>query len=808
MKKNISINISGIIFHIEEDGYETLKTYLDSINKYFSTFEDSSEILADIESRIAEIFLSKLNEEKQVITSEDVSALVLTMGSVSDFKASEDQEEPQPSRTESFQSSTGTTGTEGQTSSSSSSSTSSSTSSGSYTPPPSYTPSKQLMRDQKRKILGGVCAGLANYFNVDALWIRLLFAVLTFAYGFTVFVYIIMWIVVPGSYDLDEPIVGKKMFRDGDRKVIGGVSGGIAAYLGIDIIAVRVLFIIFTIAGGLGVFIYIVLWIILPEARTLTDKMQMQGEPVTLSNIESTLKKSQSDGPVEDESTLTRILMFPFRVIGMVLSALGQVLGPLMEVVRVAVGLIITLIGTGLLFGFVIAAGVLFGIFSTTAFSIPAVQELNEASVPVEAFLRAFPGWTAVAAFFTTVVPSVLLILLGISVMAKRIVFNQAVGWTMFVLFFVSVAVLSVSIPKIVMSFKEDAEYRVENVYKVNAKRAVLKINETGMDDYHAVRLELRGHSDTNFRLVQTFEAQGSSRAKAIENAKMVDYNVAFQDSVFTFDSNLKFKDDAVFRAQRLAMTLYIPYNFPFTMDEGISRFITQYVNADYLDGYVWKITDENGLECVNCPKEEEDEIADLRNFEELEITGKFDIRIVRGDDYSVELSGSESAKEKYDIERQGGTLVIDYIGRKKVDWSLKNLNIEEVQITITMPRIEKIEAVGVGTIRMDDFTSDDLDIDLRGPVKLRSELIAHNLTLNLSGSSEADLSGQVSNLNARVELASKLRAYNLEAQDAFIETSGASNAKVNVKGTLEMEEGLSSKIDYRGNPQNVIKRD
>ena len=69
MKKNISINISGIIFHIEEDGYDSLRKYLDSINRYFGSFEDSSEILADIEGRIAEIFLSKLNDGKQVITS-------------------------------------------------------------------------------------------------------------------------------------------------------------------------------------------------------------------------------------------------------------------------------------------------------------------------------------------------------------------------------------------------------------------------------------------------------------------------------------------------------------------------------------------------------------------------------------------------------------------------------------------------------------------------------------------------------------------------------------------------------------------
>src|SRR5258706_4121188 len=90
MKKNISINISGIIFHIEEEGYENLRKYLDSINKYFSSFDDSSEILADIENRIAEIFLSKLNEGKQVITAEDVSQLMVIMGNVNDFKAAED----------------------------------------------------------------------------------------------------------------------------------------------------------------------------------------------------------------------------------------------------------------------------------------------------------------------------------------------------------------------------------------------------------------------------------------------------------------------------------------------------------------------------------------------------------------------------------------------------------------------------------------------------------------------------------------------------------------------------------------------
>ncbi|MFZ6010261.1 MAG: PspC domain-containing protein [Bacteroidota bacterium] len=796
MKKNISINISGIIFHIEEDGYETLKKYLDSINKYFSTFEDSSEILADIESRIAEIFLSKLNEEKQVITAEDVNSLVATMGSVSDFKAVEDQEEaPKTPVVEESGA-----GAEAEEEPREEQKTSEQQRTRTYTPP------KQLMRDQKRKILGGVCAGLANYFNIDALWIRLLFALFLFAYGIPLLIYVIMWIMIPGSYDLDEPVVDKKMFRDRERKIISGVSGGVAAYLGIDIIAVRLLFVIFTIIGGLGFFVYIVLWLILPEAKTLTDKVQMQGEPVTLSNIESTIKKSQSEKSPDNESTLTKVLLFPFRLIGIIITGLGKILAPLVEVVRVAIGMMIVIVGVGLLFATVVTAGILFGIFSSTAFSLPWMTELNETSVPVEALLRAFPSWTAVAAFIGLVVPAIFVVLLGVSVVAKRIVFNATVGWTLFVLFFVSAAVLAVGIPKIAFAFKEDAEYRVESSYTVNGKTAVLKINEIGMDDYDAVDLTLKGYEGTEFKLVQSYEAQGSSRAKAIENAKMVDYKVDFKDSVLTFDSNLQFKPDAIFRAQRLHMDLYIPYNFPFTMDEGISRFISQYVDYNYHDGYTWKMTEE-GLECMSCPKNEETEFSDLVDFDEIEISGKFDVRISHGEEYSVEVMGSELEKDKYDIRRSGGTLIIDFKSEQEFNWKLRNLKIAEMRLNITMPRIERIEAVGVGNIRLDEFTSEEIEIDLRGPVKLRGDVDTQDLTIKLSGSSEADLEGRSANLNAHVEFASRLRAYNLEVRDAFVETSGASSAKVNVTGTLEMEEGPASDIDYRGHP-NIVRRD
>ncbi|MBL7858782.1 MAG: PspC domain-containing protein [Cyclobacteriaceae bacterium] len=795
MKKNISINISGIIFHIEEDGFDTLKKYLDSINRYFSSFEDSSEILADIESRIAEIFLSKLNEEKQIITADDVQALVATMGSVSDFKAAEEENY---SKTE-------TTSEDAPSEDEPQANTSSERRNKTYTPP------KQLQRDQKRKILGGVCSGIANYMNVDAVWIRLLFALLAFAYGFTILVYIIMWIAVPGSYELDEPEIGKKLYRDSERKVIGGVSGGLAAFLNIDIVAVRVLFILFTFLGGLGFFTYVVMWLVLPEAKTLTDKMQMQGEPVTLSNIESTLKKNQTDKNPEEESIITKILLFPFRLLGTILSALAKIIVPIFEVLRVAIGVMVVFMGIGFIFATIVAGGITLGIFSGTALSVPWFVEHNEFSIPIDAFTRAIPGWVIFSGFLAALIPSIVVILLGVSIVAKRIIFSAAAGWSLFVIFFICIAMLSVGIPKIVFAFKERGEYKMETTYNPTGKTAVLKINEVGLDDFHGTQLTLKGYDGKDFKLVQEFSAQGSTRQKAIENAQMVDYHVDVQDSVFTFDSNIRFKPEAIFRGQHLSMTMYIPYNYPFIMDNGVSRFITQYVNWEYMDGNTWKMT-EKGLECITCPveeepeKEEEENPITLSDFNEVEISGKFDVRIIAGQEYAVELIGTEQEKSRYKVYQLGKTLIIDYEGKKKFNWDIKDLKIDEMQITITMPSLEKVEAVGYGTVRFENFNADNFEINLRGPVKLRGELDAQNLILNMSGKSEADLSGRSNRMNADIEFASTLKAYNLEVNDAMVEVNGASKAKVNVTGTLEIEEGVASDIDFRGNPR-VIKR-
>lgn len=795
MKKNISINISGIIFHIEEDGYDMLRKYLDSVNRYFSNFEDSTEILADIEGRIAEIFLSKLNDTKQVITVEDVNALIGIMGSVSDFKAAEENELGAET--------SGPAARESQKSESYSH-TSSSTES---TQPKATSAPKRLYRDQKRKILGGVCAGLASYFNIDAVWARLIFALLIFAYGAAFLLYIIMWIAVPESYELDEPTDAKKMYRDPETKVLGGVAAGIAAYFGTDVVLVRVLLLISIFFFGTGILLYIVLWIVLPEAKTMTERMQMQGEPVTLSNIESNIKKNINEDPNKEESALTKILLLPFRVLAAVLTGLGKILVPIVEVMRVAVGIFVSFMALIMIFCGLFIGGFFLGIFSSLPDWI-SIGNHSELNFPIEAFTNTFPPFTVVTAFIGFLIPAVIILLLGISIVAKRIVFGSATGWTLFAIFFACVAILSVMVPRIIYTFKESGEHKVESVYTPNGNTAVLKINETGLDDYHATRLTLKGYEGTDFKLVQRFQAQGVTVAEAIANAQMVDYNVSLTDSIFTFDSNIRFKQGATFRAQELEMTLYIPYNYPFVMDERMCRFITQYVSWDDMDDNTWKMT-SRGLECISCEGGQTASLHQDWDFDEIEISGYVDVTITQEDRFAVELVGSNDEKAKYTIEQSGRTLLIKYNefdDRKEFNWRKEMTIFDEVEISISMPSLEKIQAKGAGKVNFSDFVSDDVELELLGAFRSRGKLTAHHVLVDIKGASELELSGQTNNLEATIAGASRLKAYDFETKDAIIETIGVSSARVSVSGILEMKEGVGSSINYRGNPAEVKK--
>jgi len=164
MKKTFTINISGSLFHIEEDAFEKLQDYLLRLNQYFSSQTGGQEILQDIEARIAELFQEKITEKQEAVTNDWVEEIMARMGKPEDFMDSEKKQSAENSSSELKGEKT----------------------------------RKRLYRDTENRILGGVCSGMSAYFNADPVIIRVLFVALVFlGVGISIVIYLILWIVVP-----------------------------------------------------------------------------------------------------------------------------------------------------------------------------------------------------------------------------------------------------------------------------------------------------------------------------------------------------------------------------------------------------------------------------------------------------------------------------------------------------------------------------------------------------------------------------------------------------------------------------------
>jgi phage shock protein PspC (stress-responsive transcriptional regulator) len=662
---------------------------------------------------------------------------------------------------------------------------------------------------------------------VDPVWPRLLFALLAFAtYGGLVIGYIIMWIAIPASDTLEDEGSSRKMYRDTDKRVIGGVASGLAAFWGIDSTIVRVLFIATTFAGGLGLVIYIIMWIALPEAKTISDRIQMQGERVTLSNIESSVKKGLSEKDGAEESVFARIILFPFRLLASLIDAIAKLLGPvfilIVDVFRIGIGLCITLTGAFLIFAIVAAFAMVFG-----AMDIPVDANWNDMSIngadfPLDVMRHSFPSWTAVFAFIAAFIPALLLSLLGASIIARRIVFNSYVGWSMFVLFFVSAGIIAFTIPRIVYNFKEDGEFKVENTYPIKGT-PVFRINEVGLDDYKVVDINIRAYDGKELKLVQRFEAQGRSRKEAGENAQMIEYHVNQSDSILTFDSNITFKKDAMFRAQRLDMDLYIPVNAPFVMDEGMWRLIDNRWDGRYYpdrdDTQTWRVTENGLMECITCYKKGKDDdyhpSSDpmtneygFRDFNSIDLQGAFDVTIERGNDYEIEIEGSDNEKSRYNVYTSGETLVIDYDDDRSNFWKRKNFDDFRIKINIRMPQLREIDASGGGKLRFRGFDEDEVKVKLTGAVEANAGIDARNLTVEMTGACSLDIAGDGDYLKADITGACGLSAYGFKVKEADIEAHGASTAKVYVTEKLAIEKGMASTVSHKGEPSIVREND
>ena len=168
MQRIIQINITGRLIPIEEDAYLALRDYLRSLERHFASEEGKDEIIQDIENRISELFTIRLQAGTPCIDQEDVRKVIETLGPPYTLGA-ETASPVNPYLP------------------------------GPYTGPQQRSSSGQrrLYRNPKDKVLGGVCSGLANYFDIDPVIVRLIMVVLFLGAGIGLLAYVIAWIVIP-----------------------------------------------------------------------------------------------------------------------------------------------------------------------------------------------------------------------------------------------------------------------------------------------------------------------------------------------------------------------------------------------------------------------------------------------------------------------------------------------------------------------------------------------------------------------------------------------------------------------------------
>ena len=876
MKKNISINLQGIIFHMEDDGYEALSRYLQEVKTHFASYQGHEEIVADIEGRIAELFAARLSATKQVITLADVEEMTAKMGRVSDFQTAEEDEEEAAG--------VGTAGA------------------GSPAPTPlADGQARRLYRDLAHRKVAGVCAGLAQYFQVNPLLVRLGFLALVLLPnliggfdrfpgtglfrqhfdlgGLAIITYIILWIALPKRDDAPEPIdtldfggklTGRKLFRDVDTGKVGGVAAGLAAYFRTDVVLVRVLFLVSAfLTFGTTIIVYIILWVVVPEALTVSEKMQMRGDAVTLSGIDNTLRTGAFDAegttPAGSRSMGT-FLEGAARGARPAVSLLGTI-------IRWVVAAWLIFVGGTWLFSVVVALGAALSIIPFTA-----VEHTSNGFMFDDGFgsvVRNLPPWGAVAGALLAGIPALALMLLGLRLILRRSVLGRTVGLSLLGLWLLGVAGSVAAGLQVARNFQTKATYTTTVRLNPVAGRGIVLDSRNVEDHFERVNLHVAPADSGKAPYVEEeFRASGRTQDAARLTAQQsILYNITQRDSTIIFDQGLQLRENAPFRNQKLNLTLYLPLDKVYRLTP---LFLEHLNDDDFVGGhrpnddnhsYRARFTREGKFACLDCPRNDEDndnssssdntgdddndEVVNLGvngtkmqvrvntdgddpkiqihteaerfntnpdhygtgrrtlnspgNFTEIEAHGSFQVLVRQGDSYRVEAAGRPEDMDDVRLSTDGDRLLIQ--PRNRSFFSGFGSSSHAILVTVTLPHLQRLELSGACQADVSGFRDEQrLRLEASSASVAFLDVSVPRLELDLSSASQATLRGTANELNIEGSSASQVEALALRANRASLDLSGASSAKVRASQELKVDLRGASSVNYAGRPGRIEK--
>ncbi|HTR28557.1 MAG TPA: PspC domain-containing protein [Puia sp.] len=636
MKKIININFHSRVIPIEETAYEILQQYVDSLRRYFATEEGRDEIISDIENRFSELFYDKLKKGAPCITDEDVNAIITSMGRPEELAG-----EPEPVHANSA----GSAGSAGSAAGSGSTGSTGTGTGGGSAQQPGYAftadEPRRLYRAANDKILGGVCAGLASYLKLDPAIIRILFVLITIFGGFGFLLYIVLWIVLPTKSVATT--ARKRLYRNPDDRVIAGVASGLAAYFHVEVWIPRLIFalplflgifssifrniwwhtfnwgghIFFDGFGGSLFVAYIVLWIVLPEAITASEKLEMRGEKIDLESIKNTVKsdlesfkgKAKEMGVEMGES---------FKNMG---QKMGTQIRQNMQSFGSEAGSVVRRSGTGIghaigvlfkAFFLCIAGIIAFAlIMSLIAIAFSGGGLLDLKSYVLDGFWENILSW---ASFILVLVVPVIALLTWL---IRRITGMRSqrhyLGYVFATLWIIGLISFVVLAGMVMNNFRSRAHSEEEfALVQPSTGNLVIKARQNVHRDYYddedwwfgdgwrrgwrrngffytlnddsillnTVQIKVLRSDDSAYHMRILRGSLGSSPNSALDRARQISFPVTQTDSVLQLPGGFSINKEQKFRNQQVIVAVYIPVGKKIMVDNSVSRYDWFNINA------------------------------------------------------------------------------------------------------------------------------------------------------------------------------------------------------------------------------------
>lgn len=438
------------------------------------------------------------------------------------------------------------------------------------------------------------------------------------------------------GYQKRNKTSSKKLFRDNEDKFLGGVASGLGHYTKIDAIWIRLIFIITAVTTGFGLLVYLVLWILLPEAKTTAEKLQMEGEPVNIDNIEKKIRNEieffstkLKDGASEISDKISSADYERLRnqtksglqdfldTVGKILSAVFKVFGKFMGVLLVFIAGIILI-------------SFLFAVFSISSLEILGFDS-DIVHYPPFFYDSVFPEWLlSVFGLIVIGVPFLALLILGLRILSPNIKrLSTATSLSLFGIWLVSLLFIGFSGIEFATSKAQDAVkvskktflFNPEEPLKIGLKndddiyyQNTIKRRENSIEVYvddnkikysNDVRIDVeRSDSDEAYIEIKK-ESEGRKRKEALNNAENIKYKFKIEDNKIIFDAFFLSNFKNMWKDEEVYITVFIPNGTTVFFENSSKRFLYNIDNTEdiydrNMANHNFKMTPK-GFECIDC---------------------------------------------------------------------------------------------------------------------------------------------------------------------------------------------------------------